>query len=372
MTSSQTAKTAETARILDGKATAAAIKADFGEQAPLDGVYHDGTPGHRMHNLYPLLYNRAVWDATAEATGEPIIWARSAWAGSQRYPLHWGGDSTADWSNLGPQLCGGMSFGLSGFPFWSQDIGGFLGRPDGDLLIRWLQIGLFGSHARIHGESDRELDTWGPDVAEVARELLDLRYRLLPTIWAAARRAAERSLPMLRPLVVDHQDDPTTWRIADQWTFADALLVAPVLDPTGQRRVYLPAGSWVDWWTGELVDTDHGGRWIAVDAPLEQIPLFQRAGTVVALGPSMQHVDERTVDELELRVVPPRAGELLEAASFEVDDERSHDVRVTPLDASAASAAVDLGDGPVVRISARVAGPSGWGDPVEVNGPLRW
>ncbi|MCC5950660.1 MAG: glycoside hydrolase family 31 protein [Acidimicrobiia bacterium] len=351
---------------------AAAIKADFGEQAPLDGVYHDGTPGHRMHNLYPLLYNRAVWEATEAATGEPVIWARSAWAGSQRYPLHWGGDSTADWSNLGPQLCGGLSFGLSGFPFWSQDIGGFLGRPDGEMLIRWLQVGLFGSHARIHGESDRELDTWGPDIADIARDLLDLRYRLLPTIWAAARRAVDRSLPMLRPLVVDHQDDPSTWRIADQWTFADALLVAPVLDPSGRRRVYLPAGTWADWWTGELIDTDDGGRWITVEAPLERIPLYQRAGTVVALGPTMQFVDERPIDELEVRLVPPRAGQALEATSFEVDDERSHDVRVTPEDGTPSSAVVDTGDGPVGQVTARVASPSGWSDPLEVQGTLRW
>ena len=123
------------------------IKVDFGEKAPLDGVYHDGTPGHRAHNLYPLLYNRAIAEVTREATGERIIWARSAWAGSQRYPLHWGGDSSANWSNLIPQIEGGLSFGLSGFQFWSQDIGGFLGTTGGPLLVRWMQAGMFLSHA---------------------------------------------------------------------------------------------------------------------------------------------------------------------------------------------------------------------------------
>ena len=148
---------------------ARAIKVDFGEQAPLDGVYHDGTPGHRAHNLYPLLYNQAAAEVTAEATGDWIVWARSAWAGSQRYPLHWGGDSSANWENLGPQLAGGLSFGLSGFPFWSQDIGGFIGETGGALLVRWLQAGLFLSHARIHGMGTRELPSFGGDVLRIGR-----------------------------------------------------------------------------------------------------------------------------------------------------------------------------------------------------------
>lgn len=114
------------------------IKTDFGEAAPLDGVYFDGTPGHRMHNLYPLLYNKAVFDVTKEETGDGVVWARSTWAGSQRYPVHWGGDSSAYFEDMEPQLAGGLSFGLSGFQFWSQDIGGFLGNTSGDLLIRWM------------------------------------------------------------------------------------------------------------------------------------------------------------------------------------------------------------------------------------------
>jgi alpha-D-xyloside xylohydrolase len=307
---------------------AKAIKVDFGEQAPLDGAYHDGVPGHRQHNLYPLLYNKAVYEATGRGTGEALIWARSAWAGSQRYPLHWGGDSSSNWENLVPQLCGGLSFGLSGFPFWSQDIGGFLGRPDRELLIRWLQIGLFGSHARIHGFGDRELDSWDDEVTDIARRYLELRYRLLPYIWGSARDAAARSLPMLRPLVVEFQDDPNTWRIADQWMFGAALLVAPITDPTRRRRVYLPAGEWAEWWTGEIVSGGADGRWIDVEAPLDVLPLWQRAGTVVPLGPIMQYVDERPIDELVVRCVPVAAGGVGESFTFPVDDDANHDVSI--------------------------------------------
>jgi alpha-D-xyloside xylohydrolase len=277
------------------------IKVDFGEQAPIDGVYYDGTPGHRAHNLYPLLYNQAIADMTRAATGEDIIWARSAWAGCQRHPLHWGGDSTANWHNLVPQIEGGLSFGLSGFQFWSQDIGGFLGQSGGALLIRWLQAGLFLSHARIHGMGDRELYKLDADLLRIGRDYVHLRYRLLPYLWATARDCVVRSLPMARPLVLEWQDDPNTWRIGDQWLLGDALLVAPIIDASDRRAVYLPHGRWTDWWSGEVRE---GGRWHDVAAPLDTLPLWLREGAVVPLGPVMQWVGERPTDEIVLRIAP--------------------------------------------------------------------
>jgi alpha-D-xyloside xylohydrolase len=277
------------------------IKVDFGEQAPLDGVYHDGTPGHRMHNLYPLLYNRAVAEVTFETTGESIIWARSAWAGSQRYPLHWGGDSSANWHNLGPQIRGGLSLGLCGFPFWSMDIGGFVGETGGPLLVRWMQAGVFFSHPRIHGMGNRELDRCDPETLRLCRDALQLHYRLLPYLWAAARECIERSLPVSRALVLEYPGDPTTWSIGDQWLLGDALLVAPILDESGSRRVYLPAGAWTDWWTGERT---LGPRWIEVEADLATVPLWLREGAVIPMGPIADRVDEGPLEELTLRVAP--------------------------------------------------------------------
>jgi alpha-D-xyloside xylohydrolase len=278
-----------------------AIKVDFGEQAPLDGIYHDRTPGHRMHNLYPLLYNQAIAEITAEATGEHVIWARSAWAGSQRYPLHWGGDSSANWANMGPQIAAGLSFGMSGFQFWSQDIGGFFGQPEGALLIRWLQMGLFLSHARIHGMGDRELYKFDGDVLRIGREFLRLRYRLLPYLYGTAVDSVARSLPMVRPLVLAYQDDPSTWTIDDQWLLGDDLLVAPILDPSGRRQVYFPAGTWTDWWSGEQLA---GGRWRTVGAPLDRMPLYLREGATVPLGPPLDWVGQRPTDAIHLRVAP--------------------------------------------------------------------
>ncbi|MCV7153752.1 TIM-barrel domain-containing protein [Mycolicibacterium pyrenivorans] len=274
-----------------------AIKVDFGEQAPVDGVYHDGTPGHRMHNRYPLLYNRAVAEATHARTGEWIIWARAAFAGSQRYPLHWGGDSSARWDNLFANVAGGMSLGLCGFPFWSTDIGGFMGEPHDDLLVRWLQAGLFLSHSRIHGFGHRELYDRGP-TTDLARDLLHLRYRLLPYLLGHAHRAAAAGVPLARPLVVDHPDDPTTWHLSDQWLLGEDLLVAPVASPDGDRRVYLPDGDWVHWFTGEH---HHGPTWLTTHSPIGHFPLYQRAGSLIPLGPVMPHVGARPTDVLTLR-----------------------------------------------------------------------
>jgi alpha-D-xyloside xylohydrolase len=267
----------------------------------VDGVYHDGTPGHRAHNLYPLLYNRTVAEVTEEATGESIIWARSAWAGSQRYPLHWGGDSSANWDNLVPQMAGGLSFGLSGFPFWSQDIGGFFGEADGALMVRWFQIGLFLSHSRIHGFGRRELYEFEDEVQRIGREYIRLRYRLLPYLYGSAIDCAARSLPMARALVVEFPDDPTTWDLDDQWLLGDSLLVVPIVDSSNRRRAYLPGGVWTDWWTGERLE---GERWIDVTADLATLPLYVREGGLVPLGPVMNFVDERATDEITLRLAP--------------------------------------------------------------------
>jgi alpha-D-xyloside xylohydrolase len=279
------------------------IKVDFGEQAPLDGVYHDGTPGHRMHNLYPLLYNRAAAEATHEATGEWIIWARAAWAGSQRYPLHWGGDSSANWHNLEPQIAGGLSLGLSGFPFWSMDIGGFFGIAADDLLVRWMQAGVLFSHPRIHGTGDRELWKRPPETMSRCRDAIGLHYRLLPYLWATAADCVAAALPVSRALVLEFPEDPTTYGIADQWLLGDGLLAAPILDESGRRKVYLPEGGWTDWATGERQE---GPRWIGVEGDLDAVPLWLRDGAAVPLGPVTSHVDERCLEALTIRVAPFR------------------------------------------------------------------
>ena len=283
------------------EAGASVIKADFGEAAPATGVYHDGTPGHRMHNLYPLLYNKALFEVTKAVKGDGVIWARSAWAGSQRYPLHWGGDNSPNFANLIPQLEGGLSLGLSGFSFWSQDIGGFLGNTGGDLLVRWMQIGMFCSHSRIHGLGDRELYKFDDRTFRLCRDYIRLRYRMMPYILGSARRAVQESLPLMRALVVDFQDDPTVWNIGDQFLFGEGLMVCPVFTEDGRRRVYLPKGVWTDWWTHKRLE---GGRWLEIQAPISRLPLYVREGAVIPMGPVMNFTGEKKVKRLDLVIAP--------------------------------------------------------------------
>ncbi len=277
------------------------IKTDFGEAAPLDGVYHDGTPGHRMHNLYPLLYNKALFDVTKEETGDGVVWARSAWAGGQRFPLHWGGDNSPNWYNMIPQVEGGLSFGLSGFQFWSQDLGGFCGHVKEALLIRWMQMAMFISHSRIHGYGDRELYKFTPETMRICREYIRLRYQLLPYIFGSATQCVADSVPLMRALALEFQEDPNTWNIGDQWLFGDSLMVAPIYTPEGKRRVYLPAGQWTNWWTG----TRHeGSQWLDVEVDIETIPLYVREGAVIPMAPVMPYVDAEPVKQITLKIAP--------------------------------------------------------------------
>jgi alpha-D-xyloside xylohydrolase len=228
-----------------------------------------------------------------------VVWARSAWAGNQRYPLHWGGDNSPNFHNMVPQLEGGLSFGMSGFQFWSHDIGGFCGDTQGRLLIRWMQVGMFLSHCRIHGFARRELYKFDAETLRICRDFIRLRYRLLPYIHGQAQRCIETSLPMLRALVVEYQDDPNVWNLGNEYLFGDDLLVAPICDESDRRRVYLPKGIWTDWWTRKRL---RGGRWIEAKAGIETLPLYLREGAIVPLGPWMNYVDEKPTEEIELLV----------------------------------------------------------------------
>ena len=275
------------------------IKTDFGEAAPLDGVYYDGTPGHRMHNLYPLLYDKAAYEANLEVNGEGIVWGRSAYSGNQKYPLYWGGDNSPNYYNMIPQLAGGLSFGLCGFPFWSQDVGGFMGLTNDELLIRWMQYSVLMSHIRIHGSGTRELHRFGEECIRICRDYLNLRYRLLPYLWGASLKCCETGLPMTRALAVDYQEDPNVWNIEDQYLSGDSLMVAPIYTPENERMVYFPKGTWTDWHTGEKIV---GGVWKEIHADKETLPLYMKEGAIIPMGPVMNYIGEKKMDEIEIRI----------------------------------------------------------------------
>ncbi|MEO5714202.1 MAG: TIM-barrel domain-containing protein [Luteolibacter sp.] len=276
-----------------------AIKVDFGEAAPLNGVYASGRSGFYEHNLYPLRYNKAIADVTRETTGENIIWARSTWAGSQRYPLHWGGDAEATDSGMAAELRGGLSFGLSGFSFWSHDAGGFVGKASEDLYLRWLAFSVFTSHSRCHGMAPKEPWNYSPEFMEKFRRIVGPRYRLMPYLWAQAHDSSARGIPMLRSLFFEFPGDPGSWKVDDEYLLGSSLLVAPLMhEGTKQRAVYLPPGRWTDYQTGSV----YQGGWQEITAADLPVVLLVRDGSVIPHIGLAQSTSQMDWSKLELAV----------------------------------------------------------------------
>lgn len=223
-----------------------AIKVDFGEAAPIEAVYNNGSTGWYEHNIYPVRYNKAVADVTRKVNGENIIWARSAWSGSQRYPLHWGGDAASTDTGMEGTVRSGLSLGLSGFCFWSNDIGGFVTSTPEELYRRWLPMGFLTSHSRAHGAPPTE--PWLYDNKEFTdyfRKCAELKYALMPYIYTEAKECTESGLPMYRALLVEFPDDPGAWSVDDQYMFGSQMMVAPLFENVESRNVYLPGDA--DW-----------------------------------------------------------------------------------------------------------------------------
>jgi len=255
-----------------------AIKVDFGEAAPLAGLYASGRTGFYEHNLYPLRYNRAVAEITKQVSGETIMWARSAWAGSQRYPVHWGGDAGNLDNAMLSTLRGGLSLGLSGFTFWSHDIGGFTARTPEELYRRWLPFGMLTSHSRAHGAPPKEPWEYGPSFTDAFRRAAELKYRLMPYVYAQAKDSSARGLPMVRALFVEFPEDPGSWTVEDEYLFGSDILVAPLFEggSTG-RDVYLPPGAWIDYQTGRA----YASGWRRIEAgPIPAIVLVRDGAAI--------------------------------------------------------------------------------------------
>ncbi len=227
-----------------------AIKVDFGEAAPYNALYHSGNSGRYEHNLYPLRYNKAVNDITYKVNKENIIWARSAWSGSQRYPLHWGGDSEITDSAMAASLRAGLSLGLCGFTFWSHDIGGFTLKSPEDLYKRWIAFGMLTSHSRTHGQPPKEPWEYSDEFKDIFRKSVELKYKLLPYILKESLYSTEKGLPLLKTLFLEYPNDEYSWNIEDEYLFGRDILVAPLFEENNYlRKVYIPDGIWIDYFT---------------------------------------------------------------------------------------------------------------------------
>ena len=267
------------------------MKTDYGEAVPEDVVAFNGDTGKRLHNIYTYLYNKCVYEATQKYSQDgAMIWGRSAWAGGQRYPVQWGGDPQSDWDGLAASIRGGQAWGMSGGPFYAHDIGGFaIGNPTPELYVRWAQAGIMASHTRFHGIGEREPWVYGEEGEKIVREWLGWRYRIIPYLQSCALEAGKTGFPVMRSMVISFPDDRIAWQFEQQYMLGPSLLVVPVVVPGGQVRFYLPAGNWYDIWNQTWVK---GPGVFEQTIPLDHIPVFGREGTILPLGPIVQHTGE--------------------------------------------------------------------------------
>ena len=274
------------------------IKCDFGEAAPYNGFYHSGKGVLYEHNLYPLRYNKALWEVVERNhPGEGIIWARSAWAGSQRYALHWGGDAATTNTGLLGDLRGGLSFGLSGFSFWSHDMGGFVTASPEDIYRRWLPFGFLSSHTRAHGAPPTEPWLISESFTDAFRACAEMKYRLMPYVYAQAKDCTERGLPMVRALLVEFPQDKGAWLVEDEYMFGSQILVAPLMESGYSRDVYLPKGKWIDYQSGKVYE----GGYQTIEADKIPAIILVRDGSLIPHAPLAQRTDQIDWNKIEMK-----------------------------------------------------------------------
>lgn len=313
------------------------FKTDFGERIPADAVYFDGSDPTAMHNYYTLLYNRTVFELLKKNFGEnnAVLFARSATAGGQRYPVHWGGDCEAKYSSMAESLRGGLSLCLSGFGFWSHDISGFENTATPDLYKRWTAFGLLSTHSRLHGSGSYRVPwLFDEEAVDVLRFFTNLKCRLMPYLYSMACVTHRTGVPGLRAMVLEFPEDPACGALDRQYMLGDSLLVAPVFREDGTAEYYLPKGRWTHLLSNEVVD---GGVWRKDCYDYFSLPLYVRPNTILPVGGSDQTPDYDYSRSLTLEI-------------FELSDSESAHAQVVNQDGSAMLRAEAEKDGNCVII----------------------
>ena len=269
------------------------FKTDFGERIPVDCIYFDGSDPHKMHNFYSFLFNKAVFEVVEDVRGknDVVLFARSATAGGQQFPVHWGGDCDSNFISMAESLRGGLSLSLCGFGYWSHDIGGFENTATPDVYKRWVAFGLFSSHSRLHGNiSYRVPWNFGDEASEVLSFFSKQKNKLMPYIFANAMTAHKKGIPMMRPMVLSFQNDPVCSYMDRQYMFGDSLLVAPVFNKEGTTKAYLPEqpGKWTNWATNAV---SCGGKFVDEKHDYFSLGLWVRPNSVIAMGTTDSVVD---------------------------------------------------------------------------------
>lgn len=305
------------------------FKTDFGERIPTDVMYFDGSDPVKMHNYYTYLYNKTVFEALEEAKGknEAMLFARSATAGTQQFPVHWGGDCSATYSSMAETLRGGLSLGVSGFGFWSHDISGFEQTATPDLYKRWTAFGLLSSHSRLHGnQSYRVPWLFDDEAVDVLRYFTKLKCQLMPYLFGSSCETTKTGVPVMRAMVLEFTEDPNCGAIDRQYMLGDSLLVAPIFNNNSEATYYLPKGAWTHFVTGEKVQ---GGKWISNEShDYFSIPLLVRQGSIIAVGNEDSRPDYNYADGVEFHVFELQDGLAASADIYGTDSELALSVTV--------------------------------------------
>jgi alpha-D-xyloside xylohydrolase len=305
------------------------FKTDFGERIPTDVIYHDGSDPFKMHNYYTYMYNRTVFELLKEERGEgdALVFARSATTGGQQFPVHWGGDCTATFESMAESLRGGLSLGMSGFGFWSHDIGGFEQTASADVYKRWAAFGLLSSHSRLHGSSSYRVPwNYDEEAVEVLSKFTKLKCSLMPYLYHAAMQAHEQGTPMMRSMLLEFPDDPTCAFLDQQYMLGDSLLVAPVFSHDGNVSYYVPHGRWTNLFNGKQVE---GPGWRREEHDFMSLPLLVRPNSVIPIGSRNQRPDYDYSDGVTLHMYQMEDGKSVQVEIPSVDGKIETTFQVT-------------------------------------------
>lgn len=302
------------------------FKTDFGERIPTNAVYFDGSDPKKMHNYYSYLYNEAVFSLLEEKLGknEAVLFARSGTVGSQKFPVHWGGDNLSEYVSMAETLRGGLSFLLSGFGFWSHDIGGFEETASADIYKRWTQFGLLSTHSRYHGNIQYRVPwLFDEEAVEVTKQFTQLKVSLMPYLYQQAVYTAKTGVPMMRPTFMEYLEDKNTHGLDKQYFLGDSLLVAPVFTETGAVDFYLPEGKWTQLLTKEYRSISESGQWIHEVCDYLHLPVWVKENSIVVRGKNTaSSVVYDYLDSVEIHCYQPSEGEYIQ----ELVDNQGHAV----------------------------------------------
>ncbi|MBQ4312191.1 MAG: alpha-xylosidase [Oscillospiraceae bacterium] len=298
------------------------FKTDFGERIPTDVVYYDGSDPAAMHNYYTYLYNKTVFELLEEVNGKnkACLFARSATVGGQKFPVHWGGDCSAEYTSMAETLRGGLSLCMSGFGYFSHDMSGFEATATPDIYKRWAAFGLFSSHSRLHGNSSYRVPwLFDEESVDVLRFFTKLKGRLMPYIWAQAIKTHETGVPMMRAMVIDYADDPVCLYLDRQYMFGDDILVAPIFNDEGTAEYYLPEGVWTDIISGKKYE---GGRYYNEKYDYMSLPCLARPNSIIAYGDFERDFEYDYLDNAEFVIYEPAEGVECSCSIYDTEGNR--------------------------------------------------